>query len=162
MDRSNQAIIISALLLALGSVSFGCGSGGGMGRESHTPEHLAFISIDIVASDPLGLSIEGVEVQIIGGWQESNDLSYHAPTPAYRGFTNSLGFVTFEAEDLAAAQVGFIEDEDGRAVLLHEFTENEAIVTLRIGAVSLGWIEVDVHVSHAEAHAHVFIEFDIS
>ncbi|MCK5943959.1 MAG: hypothetical protein KAI24_18385, partial [Planctomycetes bacterium] len=73
--------------------------------------------------------------------------------------TDSTGRVLLDEYILADADVGFLEDRTGAAILSPDFDEDEALVVLEIDAVGFAPVYVEVLVSWNEPDVFVEVPF---
>ena len=114
------------------------------------------VSIEIEVFDPVTQFVwEGVTVRIVEADQEWSGLTVPSPYQISL-LTNSNGRVFFDAFALADASIGFLEDQNGRAVLGDGEGEDQARVMFEISAaghtpvtllVPLSWSVPDVFVA---------------
>lgn len=109
------------------------------------PRH---VEIEVEVFDPETNGVwEGVSVRVVEGYHEWSGLTLGAGNPDLWLVTDATGRVLFTATDLADADVGFREDQDGHAILVADRREDEAFVLLEIDAVGFDRVFVDVPLS---------------
>ena len=113
--------------------------------------------------DPISnFLLENVEVRVIEAFNERLGVTQVNPDPggATAMFTDSLGLVFFDEFTLAAADVGFIEDSEGRAMLEPFDDSDQAIVTLEVSAPGFSTVLVDVPLSWEQPDGFVPVPFN--
>ena len=108
----NRLIVLPALLSLLAA---GC-----HGHRHHPPAVAAdrLVSIEVEVYDPVtNLVWENVAVRIVQADQEWSGCLCVNPVVDDWYFTDRDGLVFFDSLDLAIAEVGFLEDSFGRAVI---------------------------------------------
>ena len=93
------------------------------------------VSIEVEVYDPVTQFVwEGVTVRIVEADQEWSGLTVASPYQISL-VTNIQGRVFIDEFMLADASIGFLEDQDGRALLGDDENEDQARVMLEISAV---------------------------
>jgi hypothetical protein len=123
---------------------------------------------DVVAAEPRPVSIlvevydpvtnlvwENVSVRVVEADQEWSNCSCTSPVETWF-LTDVTGRVLLDEYLLAAADVGFLEDGNGRAVLGPHAAEDEATVLIEVDAV--GFTPVRVAVPLRWDRPDVFVE----
>ena len=131
--------------------------------HSHSHEHQAPppavprpVSILVEVYDPVTNYVwENVSVRIVESDQEWSNCTCSSPWLDWY-LTDASGRVLLDEYLLAAAEVGFLEDGAGRAMIGPGWDEDEAIVVLEIDAV--GFTPVFVEVPLRWDMADVFVE----
>ncbi|HEX5050609.1 MAG TPA: hypothetical protein VFZ65_02445 [Planctomycetota bacterium] len=114
------------------------------------------VSILVEVYDPVTNYVwENVSVRIVEADQEWSGCTCTSPTEDWF-LTDSFGRVLFDEFLLADAEVGFLEDTDGRAILGSGTGEDEATVVLEVDA--LGFTPVIVEVPLRWTEPDVFVE----
>ncbi len=143
-------------ILAAGILFVSCGPVVHVSPSDRVP-----VSVFVEVTDAFGYPIQGVEVHLLRCWQEWSGETYR-PRPSYSVFlTDSYGQVGFGPFDLAEAGLGFLEDPLGNAALGADPYEDEAVLDLRIGAPSLGWVDVRVDLEYGFPSKRIAVEFDL-
>jgi hypothetical protein len=127
--------------------------------EAHPAED-RLVSIEVEVYDPVtNLVWEGVSVRIVESWQEWCGCVYVNPAEEWF-LTDANGLVFLDEVTLADARVGFLEDDDGCAVISPFFDEDEATVLLQIDAVGFTPVFVEVTVRWDEPDVFVAVPFN--
>ncbi len=131
-------------LVALSLLSVGCGRQGGSSSSNVQPAPARLVSILVEVYDPVTNFVwEGVSVRIVEADQEWYGGTFASPYQDWF-LTDVNGRVLFDEDLLAGARVGFLEDDNGRAVLGPAANEDEATVLLEIDAVGFTPVFVQV------------------
>ena len=150
--RNRLLILLSAALLAAA-----CGRGPRRGVVVVEPPRLTSILVEVY--DPLtNFAWEGVSVRVVEADQEWSGCTCVSPYLDWFE-TDAFGRVLIDEYVLAAAQVGFLEDSTGAAVLGPGFDEDEALVVLEIDAVGFAPTYVEVPLSWADPDVFVEVPF---
>ena len=132
-------------------------------HDHHAPvpaETPRTVSMQIEVFDPdTNLVWVGVDVRIVEAALEWSGATVTNPDPDFFLTTDDFGQVFFDAEALAAAQVGFVEDGIQRAVLEPEFDRDEAFVQIEISAPGFTTVLTDVHITWENPDVFVSIPF---
>ncbi|MEO6597965.1 MAG: hypothetical protein ABIP94_24745 [Planctomycetota bacterium] len=149
MQKLNSLLLISLALLA------SCGH-----RSHATPsvrnDPPRLVSILVEVYDPVTNYVwENVSVRIVEADQEWSGCTCASPYEDWY-LTDSSGRVLLDEYLLADAQVGFMEDADGRAILGSGLGEDQATVVLEIDA--LGFVPVIVEVPLRWSRPDVLVE----
>jgi hypothetical protein len=147
--------ISSVLLLSL--LVAACGGGGhSHGGQSESPR---LVSILVEVYDPgTNLVWENVSVRIVEADQEWSGCTCVSPYLDWY-LTGPDGRVWLDEYLLADADVGFLEDRDGRAVLDPSFDQDEALVVLEIDAIGFAPVFVEVLINWDEPDVFVEVPF---
>lgn len=114
------------------------------------------VSILVEVYDPVTNQVwENVAVRVVQADQEWSQCTCPSPYQDWM-LTSSDGRVLFNEFDLAAAEVGFVVDLDGGAVLGPDIFEDEAVVLIEVDA--LGFQPVFVEVVLSWDNPDVFVE----
>lgn len=115
------------------------------------------VSIEVEVYDPVTNFVwQDVGVRVFDSYQEWSDTIVESPYFDFWQYTDRDGLVFFDECWLGDADVGFIEDRDGCALLLPDVFEDEAVVLLELDGlgfapqyyeVDLSWDVPDVFVS---------------
>ncbi|MEZ5989099.1 MAG: hypothetical protein R3F30_08245 [Planctomycetota bacterium] len=135
-----------------------CGSCSGRAIRV-VPVDSSYVSFTVEAYDAFGRPIEGVEVRLLEAWQERDGFVHPASGPLVSRFTDRRGLAVFDSWDLGQSTLGFWTDAYGDALLYDLAYEDRAVVTVLIGAPSLGWVRVDVPLSYLRPHNDVLLEY---
>lgn len=154
-DRSpDMSSLRPVLLLLVALVAASCGR-----SRSHVhvrDESPRLVSILVEVYDPVTDFVwEGVSVRIVEAYQEWSDTTWVSPYVDWYE-TDATGRVLLDEFDLAFAEVGFLEDVDGRALLGARRDEDQAFVVLEVDA--LGFTPVTVEVPLSWDVPDVFVE----
>lgn len=142
------------LFLSLAVVAASCR--GGNSRASVRNESPRLVSILVEVYDPVtNLVWENVSVRIVEADQEWSQCTCVSPYVDWY-LTDQTGRVLLDEYLLADADVGFLEDGKGRAVLGPRRDEDQATVVLEIDA--LGFVPVIVEVPLSWDQPDVFVE----
>ena len=121
------------------------------------PPRLTSILVEVY--DPqTNLVWENVSVRVVEAWQEWSSCLCVSPTVDYL-LTDSGGRVLFDEYWLADAQVGFLEDDLGRAVLSPLLDEDDAVVLLEVTAVGFTPVFVEVPLNWEQPDVFVEVAF---
>jgi hypothetical protein len=102
------------------------------------------VSIRVEVYDPVTNQVWiDVSVRVVESDQEWSGCTCTSPFTDWL-LTDDQGRVFFDEYWLAAAQVGFVEDANGRAVLRPELDADEALVVLEVDAVGFTPVIVEV------------------
>ena len=150
--RYQLTTIISALLLLTA-----CSR-----RHAHVPTvalESRLVSILVEVYDPVSnLAWENVSVRIVEADQEWSGCTCVSPFEDWF-LTDASGRVLFDEYMLADAEVGFLEDGNGAAVLSSAYGEDEAVVVLEVDAVGFAPVIVEVPLRWEEPDVFVEIPF---
>lgn len=117
------------------------------------------VSILVEVYDPVTNFVwENVSVRIVESEQEWSQCTCVSPYLDWR-LTDSSGRVYFDEYDLALAEVGFVEDVGGRALLYADAWQDEATVWLEIDAVGFSPILVPVSLRWSSPDVYVEVPF---
>ncbi len=106
------------------------------------------VSIEIEVYDPTtGYVWQDVSVRIIEVDHEWSGSIRPNPTKNDYYYTDKFGVVFFSPELLAVSDLGFLEDDRGRAVLSPDYLEDEASVLVEISAPGLGRVYERIEIS---------------
>lgn len=150
--RRQITILLLASLLASS-----CGSG----RRNTTVvvEQPRLTSILVEVYDPVtNLVWEGVSVRVVEADQEWSGCTCVSPYLDWF-LTDSTGRVLIDEYILGDADVGFLEDSTGAAVISPNFDEDEALVVLEIDAVGFTPVIVEVPLSWDTPDVFVEVPF---
>jgi hypothetical protein len=126
-----------------------------------TQEFPRQVDIEVEVFDPeTNLVWEGVAIRILESFQEWNGCTCPNPRTDEWFFTDANGLVVLTSHDLAAAEIGFQEDNFGRAVLSPHADEDEAFVLIELDALGFTPVQVDVPLSWDEPKVFVSIPFE--
>lgn len=144
-------------LLSVSLLSTACG-----GRRA-TPivfvEQPRLVSILVEVYDPdTNFVWEGVSVRVFASDQEWSGCTCESPYFDYYK-TDSTGRVLIDEYILADADVGFLTDDYGAAVLGPRSYEDEAVVVLEIDAIGFAPVYVEVPLSWDEPDVFVEVPF---
>ena len=106
-----------------------------------------------------GFVWENVGVRIVQAEQEWSGCVCVNPIGEDWYFTDEFGTVLFNSDDLAIADVGFLLDAFGRAVMSPDVLEDEAIVLLEVYAPGFGSVYQEVDLSWDEPRVYVPIPY---
>lgn len=142
-------------LLVLSFLLAGCGRGSSS-RPAARPADPRLVSIQVEVYDPVtNLVWENVSVRIVEADQEWSGCTCVNPFVEWF-LTGPDGRVFFDEFTLADAQVGFLEDGTGRAILQPFRDQDEATVVLEVDG--LGFTPVFVEVPLRWDQPDVFVE----
>jgi hypothetical protein len=145
--------MLTAGLLLLAACSDCC-------DDDHHEPPPRLVSILVEVYDPVTNFVwENVDVTILEADQEWSGGTYVSPyLDTY--LTDATGRVLLDEYALAFAEIGFLEDADGRAVIYPGKFEDEATVVLEISAVGFMSVIVEVPVSWDEPDVFVEVPFN--
>ncbi|MCA8968976.1 MAG: hypothetical protein KDC95_04310 [Planctomycetes bacterium] len=118
------------------------------------------VSLSITVVDSKNAVWQGLTVRILEAWNEWSDDYRQGKDPWATMRTDDRGLAYFDSEDIASADLGFLESPDGIAVLYDDPWRNEAVFIVEVGDDTLGWIEVEIPVRYPSTHLDVEIEFE--
>ena len=148
--RPTYSILLLPLLVAA------CGGGHSHVGRSESPR---LVSILVEVYDPnTNLVWENVSVRVVESDQEWSGCTCVSPYLDWY-LTGPDGRVLLDEYVLADADVGFLEDSAGRAVLTSRFDEDEALVVLEIDAIGFAPVFVEVPLSWDEPDVFVEVPF---
>lgn len=117
------------------------------------------VSILVEVYDPVTNGVwENVLVRIVEADQEWSGCTCVSPTPTFFA-TDRFGQVFLDEYLLAWAQVGFVEDPIGRALLRPGSREDQATVVLEISAPGFTTVIVEVPLSWSAPDVFVEVPF---
>lgn len=137
----------------------------GCGRSHHHHPTIRYedprpVSILVEVYDPVtNLVWENVSVRVLEADQEWSGTTYASPFEDWY-LTDASGRVFLDEYVLAAADVGFVEDGNGRAVLRPERDADQALVVLEIAADGFATVLVEVPLSWDEPDVFVEVPFE--
>ena len=127
--------------------------------DSHYAEP-RLVSILVEVYDPATNQLwENVGVRVVQAAQEWSNCVCVSPFVQWH-LTGSTGQVLIDEIQLAAAQVGFLEDGSGRAVLGPYDYEDQATVLLEVGAVGFPSVFVNVELHWGAPDVFVAVPFN--
>ncbi len=148
--RNPRAFLILSLAFTVASCR------GGNSHASVRNESPRLVSILVEVYDPTtDLVWENVSVRVVEADQEWSQCTCASPYEDWY-LTDASGRVLLDEYVLADAEVGFVEDGTGRAVLGPRRDEDQATVVLQIDA--LGFVPVIVEVPLSWDQPDVFVE----
>ncbi len=151
--RFQYPTLLLVLLLAA------CNSGRRGGSIVVQPSPSRLVSVLVEVYDPVtNLAWENVSVRIVEADQEWSGCTCVSPYVDWF-LTDSSGRVLFDEYLLADAEVGFLEDSSGAAILDPGLNDDEALVVLEIDAVGFAPVIVEVPVSWADPDVFVEVPF---
>ena len=133
--------------------------GGSARRSAIVVEQPRLTSILVEVYDPnTNLAWENVSVRVVEADQEWSGCT--CVSPYFDLFLTDIdGRVLLDEYILADAQVGFLEDSTGAAVLSPDFAEDEALVVLEIDALGFAPVIVEVPLRWDEPDVFVEVPF---
>ena len=131
------------------------------GRRSNAivvqPARLVSVLVEVY--DPItNLAWENVSVRIVEADQEWSGCTCVSPYLDWF-LTDGSGRVLLDEYRLADAEVGFLEESSGAAILEPGLNDDEALVVLEIDAVGFAPVIVEVPVSWADPDVFVEVPF---
>jgi hypothetical protein len=118
------------------------------------------VEVEIEVYDPVTNGVwENVGVRVVSAWNEWSDCECASPTVQYL-LSDSFGLVYFSPYYLAAAEVGFAEDANGRAVLGADPAVDDAVVRLEVWADGFTPVIVDVPLNWSAPYGFVSVPFE--
>jgi hypothetical protein len=118
-----------------------------------------FVSVLVEVYDPItNLAWENVSVRIVEADQEWSGCTCVSPYLDWF-LTDGSGRVLLDEYRLADAEVGFLEDSSGAAIIDPGLNDDEALVVLEIDAVGFAPVIVEVPVSWADPDVFVEVPF---
>jgi len=133
--------------------------GGSARRSAIVVEQPRLTSILVEVYDPnTNLAWENVSVRVVEADQEWSGCTCVSPYLDWFQ-TDSNGRVLLDEYLLADAEVGFVEDEFGAAILSPLIYEDEALVVLEVDAVGFAPVIVEVPVSWHDPDVFVEVPF---
>lgn len=144
-------------ILLLASLLAACGSG--RRRGAIIVQQPRLVSVLVEVYDPVtNLAWEGVSVRIVESDQEWSGCTCESPYLDWF-LTDSTGRILLDEYLLADAEVGFVVDSTGAAVLAPEFDQDDATIVLEIDAVGFTPVFVEVPISWADPDVFVEVPF---
>ena len=124
------------------------------------PPPARLVSIQVEVYDPVTNFVwENVDVRIVEAYQEWSACICISPfNDVY--LTDSTGQVFLDETALAAAEVGFLLDTNGRAILAADLDADQATVLLEISAEGFVPVYVDVPLSWDQPDVFVAVPFE--
>ncbi|MDA0932469.1 MAG: hypothetical protein O3C51_03335 [Planctomycetota bacterium] len=148
-----RALVAVLLLLSLSACSDCCTT---VVRE---PAPRA-VELEIEVYDPFtGGFWEGVGVRVVQANQEWSGCVCVSPYANDFALTDRTGLTYFSPFALAAAEVGFVEDGAGQAVLYPDVFEDEADLLLEVWAPGFDPVFVEVPLSYGQPYRFVSVPF---
>jgi hypothetical protein len=149
----------TSLLLSFASlVLLSCGGSKSRGEVHVDPPRLVSILVEVY--DPVtNLVWENVSVRIAEADQEWCGCTYASPFDDWY-LTDATGRVLLDEFLLADAQVGFLEDSDGRAVVGAELDRDEVLVVLQVEAPGFTPVVVEVPLNWETPDVFVEVPFN--
>lgn len=118
------------------------------------------VSIEIEVYDPVtGFAWENVGVRLVEAYNEWSGCQCISPFPDDWYFTNTNGIVFLAEDNIATAEIGFVEDVLQNAILQPQNASDEAIVTLEIWSPGFAPVLVDVDLSWSAPDAFISVPF---
>jgi hypothetical protein len=144
-------------LLAASLLFSACGSPRSVDATIVLESRLTSILVEVY--DPeTNLAWENVSVRIVESDQEWSGCTCVSPFEDWY-LTDSSGRVLLDEYLLASAQVGFLEDGFGAAILAPDYNEDEAVVVLEIDAVGFVPVFVEVPLNWGDPDVFVAVPF---
>ncbi|MDA0375287.1 MAG: hypothetical protein O2865_16000 [Planctomycetota bacterium] len=148
-----RALVAVLLLLSLSACSDCCTT---VVRE---PAPRA-VELEIEVYDPFTGGVwEGVGVRVVQANQEWSGCVCVSPYANDFALTDRTGLTYFSPFALAAAEVGFVEDGAGQAVLYPDVFEDEADLLLEVWAPGFDPVFVEVPLSYGQPYRFVSVPF---
>lgn len=149
--RFQYPTLLLVLLLAA------CNSGRRSNAIVVQPARLVSVLVEVY--DPItNLAWENVSVRIVEADQEWSGCTCVSPYLDWF-LTDGSGRVLLDEYRLADAEVGFLEESSGAAILEPGLNDDEALVVLEIDAVGFAPVIVEVPVSWADPDVFVEVPF---
>lgn len=145
--------VISSLGLVAALTLASCGGS----RPDPDPRPVSLTITVVDSQDNLWIDMP---VRIHEAWNEWSDDYRRGKDPWATLKSDDRGEVFFSSEDIADADLGFLETDDRRATLAYEHWRNEAEYTIEIGTDRLGYVELQIPVHFRNTHLDVIIEFE--
>lgn len=118
------------------------------------------VSIEVEVYDPITNMVwENVSVRIVEADNEWSGCICVSPFVDWF-LTDINGRIFFDEIDIAFAEVGFLEDGAGRAILNPFFDEDQAIVVLEIDAIGFAPVFVEVDLSWDQPDVFIEVPFN--
>ena len=151
-----RPIVLLGALLALFPA---CRRGGNSHANLREPDPRP-VSILVEVYDPItNLVWENVSVRVVESYQEHADVWIPSPYQDWY-LTDASGRVLLDEYILAYAEVGFVEDATGRALLRANGFQDDATVTLESDALGFTPVLVDVPVRWDQPDVFVEVPFN--
>lgn len=146
MERMSPCRLTALLtVVALAAALLGCGNRRTVVITQRPPE---VDELEVEVYDPTTNFVwEGVGVRILEVAHEWSGCVCPNDDPDPWLFTDQSGRVLFDSVALADLQLGFQEDEFGRAVLYPDRDADEAFILIEIDALGFDPVQVDVPVT---------------
>lgn len=149
--------LLRTVLLSAAMLLAACGGNRRGTTLVGAPYRLTSILVEVY--DPVtNLAWENVSVRIVEADQEWSGCTCVSPYLDWFQ-TDSSGRVLLDEYLLADAEVGFVEDEFGAAILSPLIYEDEALVVLEVDAVGFAPVIVEVPVSWHDPDVFVEVPF---
>ncbi len=155
-----QLIKTCAIFLFVGLLTSACGNHHKKAQQV-VPLQDQPVALDVEVYDPVSdLVWQDVGVRIVQGDVEATGCLCPSPLVDDWFYTDLDGLVYFAPEDLAFADIGFLEDNRGRAIVGSSFDEDEAYVLLEVWAPGLQSVFWEVKVTWDDPVAVISIPFE--
>jgi len=116
------------------------------------------VAIEVEVYDPIsGYVWENMGVRVVEAEVEATGCFCLSPFPDDWFYSDEYGLVYFAPQDLAYADVGFVENAYGEAVVLPDSYGDEALVILEIWAPGFLPVEVEVYLDWTQAETFISV-----
>ncbi|HLU39007.1 MAG TPA: hypothetical protein VK081_06455 [Planctomycetota bacterium] len=126
-----------------------------------TPKPPRYVEIEVEVYDPKTNGVwQGVGVRPVEAYHEWSRRTVPAGDPDLWLFTDETGRVLFDSAFLGDADLGFLEDQAGLAIIESDRDLDEAFVLLEIDALGFDRVFVDVPISWHQPSVLVSVPFE--
>lgn len=116
------------------------------------------VAIEVEVYDPVsGYVWQGMGVRIVEAEVEATGCFCLSPIPDDWFYSDEFGLVYFSPLDVSYADVGFIENGYGEAVVLPDAFGDEALVILEVWAPGLLPVEVEVYLDWTQPEVFISV-----
>lgn len=125
-----------------------------------TPKPARQVEIEVEVYDPeTNFVWEGVNVRAVEGYHEWSGCTCPTGDPDLWLLTDEFGRVLFTSSLLADAEIGFLEDDAGHAIIESDRDLDEAFVLIELDALGFDRAQFDVPLTWSEPSVFVSLPF---